>query len=131
MGFLGRVCRKRSTAFVISDFIVPGGEVVDRQMRSTARKHELINILVSDPGEFALPAGGIVMARDLETGRLVTLDAFHAGIRKAYEQRQRRAYERVRGAFKAADLDCIEISTAGSAADELTRYFRYRERRKR
>jgi uncharacterized protein (DUF58 family) len=131
VGFLGRVCRKRSTAFVISDFIVPGGEVVDRQMRSTARKHELINVLVSDPGEFALPAGGIVTVRDLETGRLVALDAFHPGTRKAYEQRQRRAYERVRGAFKAADLDCIEISTAGAAADELTRYFRYRERRKR
>jgi uncharacterized protein (DUF58 family) len=131
VGFLGRVCRKRSTAFVISDFIVPGGEVVDRLMRSTARKHELINVLVSDPGEFALPAGGIVTVRDLETGRLVELDAFHAGGRKAFEQRQRRAYQRVREAFKAADLDCVEISTAGSAADELTKYFRYRERRKR
>jgi uncharacterized protein (DUF58 family) len=131
VGFLGRVCRKRTTAFVISDFIVTGDEVVDRQMRSTARKHELINILVSDPGEFSLPAGGIVTVRDLETGRLVTLDAFHGKSRTVYEQRQRRAYERVRGAFKAADLDCIEISTDGSAADELTKYFRYRERRKR
>jgi uncharacterized protein (DUF58 family) len=131
VGFLGRVCRKRSTAFVISDFIVPGGEVVDRQMRSTARKHELINVLVSDPGEFALPTGGIVTVRDLETGRLVKLDAFHAESRKAFEQRQHRAYDRVRAAFKAADLDCIEISTADSAADELTKYFRYRERRKR
>jgi uncharacterized protein (DUF58 family) len=131
VGFLGRVCRKRSTAFVISDFIIPGGEVVDRQMRSTARKHELINVLISDPGEFALPAGGIVTVRDLETGRMVAMDAFHGKSRKAFEQRQRRAYERVRGAFKAADLDCIEISTAVSAADELTKYFRYRERRKR
>lgn len=131
VGFLGRVCHKRSTAFVISDFIVPGGEVVDRLMRSTARKHELINVLVSDPGEFALPSGGIVTVRDLETGRMVKLDAFHAKSRKAYEQRQRQAYNRVRGAFKAAGLDCIEISTAGSAADEMTRYFRFRERRKR
>jgi uncharacterized protein (DUF58 family) len=131
VGFLGRVCRKRSTAFVISDFIVPGGQVVDRQMRSTARKHELINVLVSDPGEFALPAGGIVAVRDLETGRLTVLDAFHGRSREAFEERQRRAYERVRGAFKAADLDCIEISTADTAADELTKYFRYRERRKR
>ena len=131
VGFLGRVCRKRSTAFVISDFIVPGGQVVDRQMRSTARKHELITVLVSDPGEFALPAGGIVTVRDLEAGRLVALDAFHGRSRKAFEQRQRQAYERVRGAFKSADLDCIEISTDGAAADELTKYFRYRERRKR
>jgi uncharacterized protein (DUF58 family) len=132
VGFLGRVCRKRSTAFVISDFIMPsGGQVVDRQLRSTARKHELINILVSDPGEFVLPAGGIVRARDLETGRWVELDAFHAKTRQAYEQRQRRAYNRIREAFKTADLDCIEINTGHSPADALTRYFLYRERRKR
>ncbi len=132
VGFLGRVCRKRSTAFVISDFILPGqDEVVDRQMRSTARKHELINILVSDPGEFVLPSGGIVTARDLETGGWIEFDAFHEKTRKIYEKRRRQAYERIREAFKAADLDCIEISTQGSAADALTRYFRYRERRKR
>jgi uncharacterized protein (DUF58 family) len=132
VGFLGRVCRKRSTAFVISDFILPGGgEVVDRQMRSTARKHELINVLVSDPGEFELPLGGIVAARDLESGAWIELDAFHPKTRKAYAQRQRRAYERIRNAFKSADLDCIEINTTGSAADALTQYFRYRERKKR
>ena len=132
VGFLGRVCRKRSTAFVISDFIVPfGDEAVDRQMRSTARKHELINVLVSDPGEFELPTGGIVRARDLESGTWIELDAFHPGTREAYRLRQQRAYDRVRQAFRAADMDCIEISTGGSAADALTRYFQYRERRKR
>ena len=132
VGFLGRVCRKRSTAFVISDFILPAGvQVVDRQMRSTARKHELINVLVSDPGEFVLPPGGIVRVRDLETGRWIELDAFHGKTRRAYEQRQRRAYDGVRAAFRAADLDCIEIQTGNSPADALTRYFQYRERRKR
>jgi uncharacterized protein (DUF58 family) len=132
VGFLGRVCRKRSTAFVISDFISSDGSaVVDRRMRSAARKHELISILVSDPGEFVLPAGGIVQARDLETGRWIELDAFDGKTRQAYEQRQRSAYQRVRDAFKAADLDCIEINTGSSAADALTRYFQYRQRRKR
>lgn len=132
VAFLGRVCRKRSTAFLISDFILPAGNpVVDRKMRSAARKHELINILISDPGEFTLPSGGIVRTRDLETGRLVELDAFHKKTRMAFEERQHLAYNRIRNAFKAADLDCIEIPTHGSAADALTRYFQYRERRKR
>ena len=131
VGYLGRVCRKRSVAFVISDFIVPGGkDVVDRQMRSTGRKHELINILISDPGDFVLPPGGLITVRDLESGELVHLDAFHGKTRKAFENRQIRAYHRIREAFKAADLDCIEINTAGAASDALTRYFRYRERKK-
>ncbi len=132
VGFLGRVCRKRSTAFVISDFILPAGRpVVDRQMRSAARKHELINVLVSDPGEFVLPAGGIVRTRDLETGRWTEVDAFDHKTRRVFEQQRRRAYDQVRDAFKTADLDCIEISTESAAADALTRYFHYRERRKR
>jgi len=131
VGFLGRVCRKRSVAFVISDFILPKGEdVVDRQMRSTARKHELINILVSDPGDFTLPTGGLITVRDLESVQRVQLDAFHAGTRKAFEEHQAGAYHRIRGAFKSADLDCIEINTAAAASDALTRYFRYRERKK-
>lgn len=132
VGFLGRVCRKRSVAFVISDFILPGGgEVVDRQMRSTARKHELINVLISDPGEFALPAGGIVTVKDLESGKQLILDAYHADTRKTYAQRQQRAYDQIKARFKSANIDCVEVSTQASAADALTRYFRFREQRKR
>lgn len=132
VGFLGRVCRKRSVAFLISDFILPQNkEVVDRQMRSTARKHELINILVSDPGDFSLPPGGIICAKDLESGAVIHLDAFHAKTRKAFEQRQADAYERIKDQFKSANLDCIEIRTGASAADALTQYFRYREHKKR
>lgn len=132
VGFLGRVCRKRSVSFLISDFLLPKGEdVVDRQMRSTARKHELINILISDPGDFSLPSGGIITARDLESGSRICLDAFHAKTRKAFESRQRRAYDRIRNQFKKADLDCIEVSTDSCAADALTQYFRYREHKKR
>ena len=130
--FLGSVCRKHSVAFVISDFILTDGhEAVDRQMRSTARKHELINVLISDPGDFNLPPGGIVTARDLKTGRRMMVDAFHPKSRQQFEQRQRRAYDQIRNQFKSADLDCIEISTSASAADALSRYFRYREHRKR
>jgi uncharacterized protein (DUF58 family) len=132
VGFLGRVCRKRTTAFVISDFILPlGGEVVDTRMRSSARKHELINVLISDPGDFTLPEGGMVMMRDLETGRLVLLDASDRKTRDTYTRLKRQAFEAIHDQFKTANLDCIDISTADVAADALTRYFRLRERRKR
>lgn len=132
VGFLGRVCRKRTTAFLISDYILPeSAEVVDRQMRSTARKHELINVLISDPGEFELPSGGIIIMRDLESGRWIQMDAGNAHTRNDYTDQCRRRHQRISDQFKAADLDCIHISTRDSAADELSKYFRLRERRKR
>jgi hypothetical protein len=105
--------------------------VVDRQMRSTMRKHELINVLISDPGDFHLPSGGIVTVRNLENGGWITLDAFDEKSRNAYEIRQRKAYRSILDQMKGSSADCIEISTDGSAADALTRYFRRRERRKR
>jgi len=132
VGFLGRVCRKRSVAFVISDFLLPGGNaVVDRQMRSVNRRHELIHILISDPGEFTLPEGGIVTVRELESGRLVRLDASHSPTRRRYEERRGEAHRHIKNEFKAANMDCIDISTAASTADVLARYFRVRERRRR
>jgi hypothetical protein len=119
-------------AFVISDFILPAGtDVVDRQMRSTARRHELINVVISDPGEFALPPGGIVTCRDLETGQWFQVDAGNRQVRNAYAELRRAALHGVLDQFKAADLDCIQIGTQDSAADALWRYFRMRERRKR
>lgn len=132
VGFLGRVSRKRTTAFVISDFILPHeGPFVDRQVRSTARKHELIAVLIHDPGEFRLPPGGIVTLRDLESGRLVRLDAANRRTRETFARRRQEIDQSIREQFKSANLDCIDISTADTAADALTRYFRYRERRKR
>lgn len=132
MGFLGHVCRKRVTAFVISDFILPrAATVVDRTMRSVARRHELIHIVIRDPGEFELPQGGIITVRDLESGSLIALDAFHGPTRRRYADQRRAAYAEVLRQFRAADMDAIEISTTDSAAEALTRYFRLRERRKK
>jgi uncharacterized protein (DUF58 family) len=130
--FLGRVCRKRSTAFFISDFIMPGGApIVDRALRVAGRKHELIHVRISDPGEFHLPARGIVTLQDLETGRRMRLDAGHAPTRRAYERQCRAAFEQTAAAFRVARMDCIDIRTDQSAADALRRYFHLRERRKR
>jgi len=132
VAFLGRVCRKRAVAFLISDFI--SSEVpldFSLQFKSVSRKHELIGVLVSDPGEFTLPAGGLLALQDLETGKAFYLDAFDRRTQQRYEARQKDAYQRMLENLKRLKIDCIELSTAGSAADALTRYFRYREQRKR
>lgn len=131
VAFLGRLCRRRTLSFVISDFIRPeGGAVVDRRMRAVSRRHELISVLVSDPGEFALPAAGILTLRDLETGRLLRLDASDARTQREYARRRRAAYDAVRAQLRSANVDCIEINTASSATGALVRYFRDRERRR-
>ncbi len=131
-GFLARVCQKRTVSFFISDFLVPGFNKTSAvRLKSISKKHELISVLVSDPGEFVLPRAGLVTFQDLETGDRVCLDAYDGKTRKQYAAMKRKTHDRILSIHKAMDMDCIEMSTDGSAADALTRYFRYREKRKR
>jgi uncharacterized protein (DUF58 family) len=130
--FLARVCRKRTVAFLVSDFLT---EDFDRQttlrIRSAARKHELVSVLVTDPGEFHLPEGGIVALRDLESGAVRYLDAADRHTRERFRTSRQAIHDRILQTHKSMDLDCIEMPTNGDAADALVRYFRYRERRRR
>ena len=118
--------------FLVSDFLT---EDFDRQttlrIRSAARKHELVSVLVTDPGEFHLPEGGIVALRDLESGTLRYLDAGDRKTREKFLASRQAVHDRILQTHKSIDLDCIEMPTDGDAADNLVRYFRYRERRRR
>jgi uncharacterized protein (DUF58 family) len=130
--FLGRVCRKRSVSFLISDFIVPAmDEALRRRLRSGGRRHELIALMVSDPGEAILPAGGMVAFKDLESGRSLHFDGADAGSRAAFSRLQEEAQAATRSQLTALKLDTVALSTATEPADTLVRYFRMRERRKR
>ncbi len=134
--YLGRVCRKRTTAFLISDFLLPERPPeapVDwgRSFRSTARRHELIAVVVSDPGEFRLPETGLLLVEDAETGDVYHLDASDRRTRERFEALKRREYAQILGGLKRARIDAVSLETTSDAADVLTRYFRIRERRKR
>jgi uncharacterized protein (DUF58 family) len=130
VAYLGRVTRKKTVTFLISDFISPGpGEKDTRQLRMAGKKHDLIAVVLSDPGDFKLPMGGIVTARDLESGHHLMIDAFDPKIRKTFEERQTSAYRQRIAQLRASDVDIIEVSTNGSVADALTRFFRSRRKR--
>jgi uncharacterized protein (DUF58 family) len=126
--YLGKVSRKRTVSFLVSDFLA---SVDAPRLRVVARRHEMIGVLLSDPGEFALPDGGILTVRDLETGEKMVLDASDTGTRNAFQRLKTREYQKTAETLKAAGVDRIEISTADSVADVLVRYFRQREKRKR
>ncbi len=132
VAFLGRVSRKRTISFLMSDFLSPEPPAsYIRRMKSISGKHELIAVMLSDPGEFHLPEAGILSVRDLETGRALLLDASDAATRRGYHEQKSRDYALSLQSFKNADLDCIEIETSGSVVDALNRYFQIREKRKR
>ena len=128
LNYLGKVSRKRTVCFLISDFVAAD---YLKQLKIVSGKHEIIGVLLSDPGDFMLPRFGMVNARDLETGDIRVLDAGDKKTRDAYTRIRKKYYQNILNGFKTADVDCIEASTDGSVADTLTRYFRLREKRVR
>ena len=130
--FLARVCRKRTVAFLVSDFLTEDfSRNTTLRIKSATRKHELISVLVSDPGEFRLPDGGIIAFQDLETGAVRYIDASDRATRERYQIARQAVHEQILQTHRAMDTDCIEMPTDGDPADALVRYFRYRERRRR
>ena len=64
--FLGKAIRKKTIAFLISDFLFKD---YSHLLKVTSKKHEMISVFISDPGEFLLPSAGICLIEDFETGK--------------------------------------------------------------
>ncbi len=79
--FLTSVIKKRSTAFLISDFI---SRDFEQPLRIAARKHDLIALRITDRREMELPAVGLVRLSDAETGKEFWIDSSHEDSRKRY-----------------------------------------------
>lgn len=125
--FLGRVARRRTVAFVLSDFLDAGWE---RSMRTVARKHDVIPIVLRDPVEEALPPVGLLDVEDLETGECVTVDTRGPAAR-AYAQRVAEAHARREAIFRRESIDFIDARTDRPYLPDLVAFFRAREGRLR
>ena len=128
--YFGQVSRKKTVSFLISDFLSAGIVNQTRQLRIAAKKHEFVGVLLSDPGDFQLPNSGIIYVQDLETGDYLEFDASDERTRNGFHTLRTQEYRDRLDAIKAAEMDCIQISTGDDVAGALTRYFRYRELRK-
>jgi uncharacterized protein (DUF58 family) len=129
--FLGRVARRRSVAFLISDFIVDGGIAeYEKPMRIAQRKHDLIPVTIADPMEEELPDVGFVYFEDVETGEVISFDTGGRG-RGRYRALVKRAREEREALFRRHDMDFVNVRTDQPYVSALVAFFRARERRLR
>lgn len=71
MDYMGRVLRRRSVVFLVSDFLAQGYE---KSMSIASRKHDLICLSMNDPREVDIPKVGRILLSDAETGERVLVD---------------------------------------------------------
>ncbi|HEX7839029.1 MAG TPA: DUF58 domain-containing protein [Kofleriaceae bacterium] len=125
LDFLGKVARRRSVVFLVSDFLSEGWE---RAMQITRQRHELVPVVVGDPLEQALPAVGLLVLEDLESGALIEIDTGgEAGA--DYARRARAAAASRELALRRLNVDCVEVHTDRSYVDALIAFFKARAKR--
>lgn len=124
--FLCDVQRRRAVVFLISDFL---DDDYEKQLRTTARRHDVVCCALSDPAEYRLPDVGLVELQDPESGAVEWVDTSNARVRALFEQEGMAVQERLRKLFLRNRLDAMFISTEGEAVDEVRALFRRRASR--
>jgi uncharacterized protein (DUF58 family) len=125
LDFLGKVTRRRSVVFLVSDFLSDGWE---RPLGITARRHDLVPVVVVDPLERALPSVGLLLVQDLETGAAVEIDTSgRAG--RAFAAAARAEAAARDAALRRLDVEVVAITTDQPYVDALIAFFRARARR--
>ena len=123
--FLGKVARRRSVVFLVSDFLSEGWE---RQMQITRQRHEIVPVVVTDPLEHELPPIGLLVLEDLESGEVIEVDTSgRAG--RAYARHARGAAQRRDLALRRLNLDAVHVQTDQPYVEALIAYFRARAKR--
>jgi uncharacterized protein (DUF58 family) len=127
LAFLTNVQKKRSIAFIISDFISPD---FDRPMRIAGKKHDTIAMHIFDEREGELPDIGLVRIKDLESGVEKWVDTSYSVIRDNYRDRWNNQQKLLKTTFMKNNIDLVQIQTGKDYIIPLMNFFKQRSKRR-
>lgn len=123
--FFGHVAKRRSVAFLVSDFLAEGYE---KALQITQRRHDLVPVTLTDPAEEVLPRLGYVSFEDVETGEVLEFDTYGRDASR-YAERVVKGKKAREDLFRRLRMDFVNIRTDQPYLTPLVQFFRNRERR--
>ena len=126
--FLTSAIKKRTTAFLISDFVT--SKPFEQEMRIAARKHDLISLRITDKRELIIPKIGLVKFRDNETDKEVWVDTSTSAWNEAYQKYVQHTTTSLSKTFANNGVDNTLIYTDEDYAKPLMQLFKRRESRR-
>ncbi len=106
--FFTNAIKKKSTAFLISDFI---DEDYEKSLQIANNKHDIMAIKVYDERETKLPNVGLLKLVDAETGKCKWVDTSNRKIRENYEKSWKKSEAYLKGIFAKYGVDNISVNT--------------------
>jgi uncharacterized protein (DUF58 family) len=130
--WVGRVARRNSLVFLVSDFLADGWP---RAARACAACHDLVAVRLSGPALQLPRGGGLLRLRDPEHGVERWVDADHPPTRAAWAQRLDRWQRRVEQELARARVELLDVALPPGAqpdavARPILRFFHRRRTRR-
>ncbi len=117
--------KKRSTAFVISDFMDSN---FDNELTIANRKHDVVALQIYDERETEMPDIGLVKLKDAETGQRIWIDTADKHLRTFYKHHWGERQLNLQRAFTKAKVDAVSINTSDDYVQALMRLFQMRSK---
>ncbi|MEL6307420.1 MAG: DUF58 domain-containing protein [Chloroflexota bacterium] len=124
-----RFLPRGAIVFVLSDFLMPV-DSYSKPMMQLTQKHEVVNVVLSDPLEENIPDVGLMGMRDAETGDIQWVDTSSERWQTDFRAQRMQFVEAREKAFRWAGTTQVEIPPDGDYVRALTLYFQQQTRRR-
>jgi len=128
LNYLNHVSNRKNVTFLISDFIF--SDPYEKLLKITARRHDLISVVIGDKREIAWPDIGVVNWRDAETGEQVLVDTASKKVRTQLGLEQTRRAEAIDELHRKAGIDTIRLFAGEPYERQFSQFFRKRASRR-
>lgn len=124
--FLMKVHKRKTVAFLISDFIDTGFK---KNLKMAKQKHDIIAIMIIDPNEKQMPKVGLIELEDAESGQTILIDSSNTEMGEKLQDLNKKSYEQLNKLFLSSKIDLIKIQTNQSYTQPILKFFKLREKR--
>lgn len=139
--YLNHLQKRQAIVFLFSDFICKetqgwsqvnarNDDTLSKVLAITNRRHDLVCIETRDQRESQLPATGLLLLEDAETGEVVEVDAGSKRVRALFEKANKERQEALVRVFRQLGLDHLVLETGASYEATLRAFFSKRKGRR-
>jgi len=121
--YFTNIIKKRSTAFIISDFI---DENYEDALKIAGKKHDIIALNIYDFRESELPPVGLIHVKDAETGKLMWIDSSNKKTRDNYSRWWNAEQLKMNEMFNRYGIDSVRVRTDEDYVKPLMNLFKQR-----
>jgi len=121
------VAKKKSIVFLLSDF---QGQGYQKALEITARKHDLIPVLIQDNLEKAFRGNSFLRLKDLESQQTFIINARDKTFKTNFAKAAAANYAGLKKYFLRHNLDLLELTAGQPYLNTLINFFRRRTSRR-